>query len=151
MGSALAWRDGFFRLDAALACLLTALLLQIGSNLANDVFDFERGTDTPERLGPVRVTQAGLLTPSQVKVGIAVVFGLAALFGLYLAWLGGWPIIIIGIAAILSAIAYTGGPWPLAYVGLGDHAALDDDDDGPTAKLDDRYSSGESEDFEDAR
>ena len=119
-GSALAWRDGFFRLDATLACLLTALLLQIGSNLANDVFDFERGTDTPERLGPVRVTQAGLLTPSQVKVGMAVVFGLAALFGLYLAWLGGWPIILIGLAAILCAIAYTGGPFPLGYYGLGD-------------------------------
>ena len=120
IGSALAWWDGFFRLDAALACLLTALLLQIGSNLANDVFDFERGTDTPERLGPVRVTQAGLLTPSQVKVGMVVVFALAALFGLYLAWLGGWPIILIGLAAILSAIAYTGGPFPLAYYGLGD-------------------------------
>ena len=120
IGSALAWRDGFFRLDVALACLLTALLLQIGSNLANDVFDFERGTDTADRSGPLRVTQAGLLTPSQVKVGMAVVFGLAALFGLYLAWLGGWPIIIIGIAAILSAIAYTGGPFPLGYYGLGD-------------------------------
>jgi 1,4-dihydroxy-2-naphthoate octaprenyltransferase len=120
MGSALAWRDGFFRIDAALACLFTALLLQIGSNLANDVFDFERGTDTPERLGPTRVTQAGLLTPSQVKYGMAVVFALAALFGLYLAWLGGWPIIIIGIAAILSAIAYTGGPFPLGYYALGD-------------------------------
>jgi 1,4-dihydroxy-2-naphthoate octaprenyltransferase len=120
MGSALAWQDGFFRFAAALACLLTALLLQIGSNLANDVFDFERGTDTPERLGPVRVTQAGLLTPSQVKAGMAVVFGLAALFGLYLARLGGWPIILIGLAAILSAIAYTGGPFPLGYHGLGD-------------------------------
>lgn len=120
MGSALAWHDGFFSPDAALACLLTALLLQIGSNLANDVFDFERGTDTPERLGPVRVTQAGLLTPSQVKAGMAIVFGLAALLGLYLAWLGGWPIIIIGLAAILSAIAYTGGPFPLGYYGLGD-------------------------------
>ena len=119
-GSALAWRDGFFRIDAALACLLTALLLQIGSNLANDVFDFERGTDTPERLGPVRVTQAGLLRPSQVKYGMAAVFGLAALLGLYLAWLGGWPILLIGIAAILSAIAYTGGPFPLGYYGLGD-------------------------------
>ena len=120
MGSALAWRDGFFQLDAALACLITALLLQIGSNLANDVFDFERGTDTAERLGPVRVTQAGLLTPSQVKVGMAIVFGVAALFGLYLAWLGGWPILLIGLAAILSAIAYTGGPFPLGYYGLGD-------------------------------
>jgi 1,4-dihydroxy-2-naphthoate octaprenyltransferase len=120
MGSALAWRDGFFRLDAALACLFTALLLQIGSNLANDVFDFERGTDTPDRLGPVRVTQAGLLTPSQVKYGMLAVFALAALLGLYLAWLGGWPIILIGLAAILSAIAYTGGPFPLGYYGLGD-------------------------------
>lgn len=119
-GSALAWHDGFFRIDAAVACLLTALLLQIGSNLANDVFDFERGTDTPERLGPVRVTQAGLLPPSQVKFGMFLAFALAALFGLYLAWLGGWHILIVGLAAIISAIAYTGGPFPLGYYGLGD-------------------------------
>ena len=119
-GSALAWRDGYFRLDAALACLLTALLLQVGSNLANDVFDYERGTDTPERLGPVRVTQAGLLTPRQVKAGMFIVFILATLFGLYLAWLAGWPVILLGLAAILSAIAYTGGPFPLGYYGLGD-------------------------------
>jgi 1,4-dihydroxy-2-naphthoate octaprenyltransferase len=96
------------------------LLLQIGSNLANDVFDFERGTDTPERLGPTRVTQAGLLSASQVKLGMVVVFALAALLGLYLAWLGGWPIILIGLAAIISAIAYTGGPFPFGYYGLGD-------------------------------
>jgi 1,4-dihydroxy-2-naphthoate octaprenyltransferase len=120
MGSALAWRDGHFRWDAFIVCLLVALLLQIGSNLANDVFDFERGTDTAERMGPTRVTQAGLLTPSQVKTGMTVVFGLAAVLGLYLAWIGGWVIIIIGIAAILSAIAYTGGPFPLGYYGLGD-------------------------------
>jgi 1,4-dihydroxy-2-naphthoate octaprenyltransferase len=120
MGSALAWRDGFFRLDAVLACLFAALLLQIGSNLANDVFDFERGTDTPERLGPTRVTQAGMLTPLQVKIGMGVVFAVAALLGLYLAWLGGWSIILIGVAAIVSAIAYTGGPFPLGYHGLGD-------------------------------
>lgn len=120
MGSALAWRDGFFRLDAALACLFAALLLQIGSNLANDVFDFERGTDTSERLGPTRVTQAGLLTPREVKMGMAVVFGAASLLGLYLAWLGGLPIILIGLAAVVSAIAYTGGPFPLGYHGLGD-------------------------------
>jgi 1,4-dihydroxy-2-naphthoate octaprenyltransferase len=120
MGAALSWRDGVFRLDAVLVCLLTALLLQIGSNLANDVFDFERGTDTAERLGPTRVTQAGILSPGQVKIGMAFVFGLAALLGLYLAWLGGWIIIVMGIAAIISAIAYTGGPFPLGYYGLGD-------------------------------
>jgi 1,4-dihydroxy-2-naphthoate octaprenyltransferase len=120
MGAALAWRDGVFRLDAALVCLFTALLLQIGSNLANDVFDFERGTDTAERLGPTRVTQAGMLTPREVKAGMAVVFALAALLGLYLAWLGGWVIVVIGAAAIISAIAYTGGPFPIGYHGLGD-------------------------------
>lgn len=120
MGTALAWRDGYFRWDVFIVCLLVALLLQIGSNLANDVFDFERGTDTAERMGPTRVTQAGLLTPSQVKTGMAIVFGAAAVFGLYLAWIGGWVIIAIGIAAILSAIAYTGGPFPLGYYGLGD-------------------------------
>lgn len=120
MGAAMAWHDGYFRLDAVLVCLFTALLLQIGSNLANDVFDFERGTDTAERLGPTRVTQAGMLTPKQVKFGMAFVFGLAALLGLYLAWLGGWVIIILGLAAIISAIAYTGGPFPIGYHGLGD-------------------------------
>lgn len=120
MGAALTWRDGNFRIDAVLVCLLTALLLQIGSNLANDVFDFERGTDTAKRLGPTRVTQAGLLTPKQVKTGMIVVFGLAILLGLYLVWLGGWIIIILGVVAIASAIAYTGGPFPIGYHGLGD-------------------------------
>jgi 1,4-dihydroxy-2-naphthoate octaprenyltransferase len=120
MGCALAWYDGSFMLLPALACLLIALLLQIGSNVANDVFDFERGADTAERLGPVRVTQAGYLTPSQVKTGMVVIFALAAFLGLYLATLRGWTVIWIGAAAILSAVAYTGGPYPLGYHGLGD-------------------------------
>ncbi len=120
MGCALAWREGTFRPGPALAALAVALLLQIGSNLANDVFDFERGADTSDRLGPTRVTQAGLLTPAQVKRGMWLVFGLAALCGLYLAFLRGPLVIVIGLAAILSAIAYTGGPFPLGYYGLGD-------------------------------
>ncbi len=120
VGSALAWHDGMFQLLPGLAALLVALLLQIGSNVANDVFDFERGADTSERKGPLRVTQAGLLTPAQVKRGMWVIFGLAALCGLYLASLRGWTVILIGVAAILSAIAYTGGPFPLGYYGLGD-------------------------------
>lgn len=120
MGCALAWRDGAFQALPALAALLVALLLQIGSNVANDVFDFERGADTSERQGPLRVTQAGLLTPAQVKRGMWVIFGLAAVIGLYLAFLRGWVVIAIGLAAILSAIAYTGGPFPLGYYGLGD-------------------------------
>ncbi|HNB37023.1 MAG TPA: 1,4-dihydroxy-2-naphthoate polyprenyltransferase [Anaerolineales bacterium] len=120
MGSALAWHDGSFQLLPALAALFVALLLQIGSNVANDVFDFERGADTVERLGPVRVTQAGYLTPFQVKCGMYIILGLAALLGLYLAALRGWTVILLGVAAILSAVAYTGGPFPLGYHGLGD-------------------------------
>jgi 1,4-dihydroxy-2-naphthoate octaprenyltransferase len=120
MGSALAWHDGSFQLMPALAALMVALLLQIGSNVANDVFDFERGADTAERLGPVRVTQAGYLTPTQVKTGMVVIFLLAALLGLYLATLRGWTVILLGLAAILTAVAYTGGPFPLGYHGLGD-------------------------------
>lgn len=120
MGSALAWHDGLFQLLPALATLFVALLLQTGSNVANDVYDFERGTDTSDRHGPVRVTQAGYLSPAQVKQGMLIIFGLAALCGLYLAYVRGWGIILIGIAAIISAIAYTGGPFPLGYHGLGD-------------------------------
>lgn len=120
MGSALAWYDGSFQWLPALAALMVALLLQIASNVANDVFDFERGADTAERMGPVRVTQAGLLSPGQVKRGLLVILGLAVLFGLYLASLRGWTVILIGVAAIVSAIAYTGGPYPLGYHGLGD-------------------------------
>ncbi len=91
MGSALAWSDSSLQPFTAVVCLLCALLLQIASNLANDVFDFERGTDTPDRLGPTRVTQSGMLTPRQVKTGLAAVLGLAVAFGLYLVYLGGFP------------------------------------------------------------
>jgi 1,4-dihydroxy-2-naphthoate octaprenyltransferase len=119
-GSALALHDRAFRPLPALAALLVALLLQIGSNLANDVFDYERGADSARSHGPVRVTQSGLLTPGQVKAGMGSVFALAGLIGLYLAFEAGWVVILIGLAAILSAIAYTGGPFPLGYYGLGD-------------------------------
>jgi 1,4-dihydroxy-2-naphthoate octaprenyltransferase len=120
VGSAAAFVDGAFQPLPALAALLAALLLQIGANLANDVFDFHKGADTQERLGPVRVTQSGMLSPEQVMGGMWVTFGLAALLGLYLAWVGGWPIILIGVASIAAAILYTGGPFPFGYYGLGD-------------------------------
>ena len=119
-GSALALHDHVFRPLPALAALLVALLLQIGSNLANDVFDYERGADSARSAGPLRVTQSGLLSPSQVKAGLLCVFALAGLIGLYLAFEAGWIVLLIGLAAILSAIAYTGGPFPLGYYGLGD-------------------------------
>jgi 1,4-dihydroxy-2-naphthoate octaprenyltransferase len=119
-GSALAFYDRTFHPIQALAALLVALLLQIGSNLSNDVFDYERGADSARHHGPVRVTQSGLLAPVQVKTGMWTVFALAGLIGLYLAFEVGWVVVIIGLAAILSAIAYTGGPFPLGYYGLGD-------------------------------
>jgi len=119
-GSALALYDRAFHPFPALAALLVALLLQIGSNLANDVFDFERGADFARNAGPLRVTQSGLLSPPQVKVGMLVVFALAGLVGLYLAFEAGWVVLLVGLAAIFSAIAYTGGPFPLGYYGLGD-------------------------------
>ncbi len=120
VGTAAAYKDGRFEAGPALAALAGALLLQIGANFANDVFDFKKGADTAERLGPTRVTQAGLLTPRQVFAGMWFVFGLATLVGLYLVAVAGWPIIVIGIFSILAAIAYTGGPFPLGYNGLGD-------------------------------
>lgn len=124
VGTALAWRDHSFAHGPAIAALLAALLLQIGANLANDVFDFYRGADRGERLGPTRVTQAGLLAPRQVLAGMWLVFGLAALIGGYLFWAAGWPVLVIGAASILAAFAYTGGPFPLGYYGLGDLAVF---------------------------
>lgn len=118
--NALAWHDGVFRVGPALACLVTALLMQIAANLANDLFDFQRGADTPDRLGPLRVTQAGLLTESQVKTGLAVCFTLSALLGLYVASVSSWLILLVGILAIIAALAYSGGPLPYGYYGLGE-------------------------------
>ena len=120
MGISVTWLEGKFDLLPALAALFIGILLQIGSNLANDVYDFHRGADTPDRLGPTRVTTAGILTPRQVKTGMLVVFGTAALLGFYLFLHSGWWVLLIGISAILSAILYTGGPYPLGYHGLGD-------------------------------
>lgn len=120
VGTACAAHEGVFRPGPAGAALLGALLLQIGSNFANDVFDYEKGADTAERLGPTRAVQAGLLTPQAMRRGMIVVFALATLVGVYLVSVAGWPIVAVGIASILAAIAYTGGPYPLGYHGLGD-------------------------------
>jgi 1,4-dihydroxy-2-naphthoate octaprenyltransferase len=104
----------------AAATLFSALLIQIATNLINDALDFKRGVDTHERLGPMRVTQAGLLTPEAVLHGAYVCLFIAALLGVPLVIRGGWPIVVIGIASIICAYAYTGGPYPLAYHGLGE-------------------------------
>jgi 1,4-dihydroxy-2-naphthoate octaprenyltransferase len=111
--------DAFSALPA-LAALLCALLIQIGTNLANDYYDHLRGGDTEERVGPTRVTQAGLIPPKTVRNATYLVLGLALLLGVYLVSVGGVPILLIGLASLVCAVAYTGGPFPLAYHGLGD-------------------------------
>jgi 1,4-dihydroxy-2-naphthoate octaprenyltransferase len=120
IGSAVAFAEHSFRFGPALAAFLGALLLQIGANLANDVFDYEKGADQHDRLGPIRVTQAGLLSPKDVKTGMWVTFALAAICGIYMTLVSGWFILLIGLLAILAAIAYTGGPFPYGYKGLGE-------------------------------
>lgn len=120
VGTALAYQaDGFAPLPA-LAALAGALLLQVGSNFANDVFDYEKGADTSDRVGPLRVTQAGLLSGRDVRRGMWSVFAVAILVGVYLTWVAGWPVVAIGLSSIAAAIAYTGGPFPFGYRGLGD-------------------------------
>jgi len=114
VGTAAVARLGFLPLAFA-AALLAAVLIQIGTNFANDFFDFHKGADTAERLGPVRVTQSGLIPPNTVRSAMVLVFGLAALVGLYLVVIGGWPILVIGLLSISAGVLYTGGPYPLAY------------------------------------
>lgn len=120
VGTAIAYRASALHVAASLAAALGALLLQIASNLANDVFDFEQGKDTQARLGPVRAVQSGLLSPRQVRVGLLVTFIGCLLVGSYLVGRGGWPIVAVGLASMLAAVAYTAGPYPLGYHGLGD-------------------------------
>lgn len=123
VGAAVAWRAvgaAGMRWGALAAALFGAMCIQVGTNLANDVFDHEKGADTADRLGPTRVTQAGLLTAAEVRRGMVVAFGLAVLAGVYLVAVGGPVVVAIGVASIASGVAYTGGPYPLGYNGLGD-------------------------------
>ena len=120
LGSALAFHDGFFHVLICAMTLLAAVLIQIGTNFANDVFDFQKGADRDDRLGPTRVTQAGLISPEKMKKAMWQTLALAICVGFYLAYIGGWPIVIIGLASITAGIAYTGGPYPLGYHGWGD-------------------------------
>jgi 1,4-dihydroxy-2-naphthoate octaprenyltransferase len=120
VGTGLAAHDDTLAWVPAAAALVGALLIQIGTNLANDYYDFVLGGDTSERVGPVRVTQAGLIPPERVRNGTVAVLGAAMLVGFYLVMVAGWPILWIGLASVACAVLYTGGPFPLAYRGLGD-------------------------------
>ena len=109
-----------FRLDTAIGCLAVALLLQITANLSNDLSDFRKGADTPDRTGPIRVAAAGLVTPRQLEVAIALVIALAGVVGLWLTTIGGPVLLLVGVLAVIAALAYTGGPWAYGYRGLGE-------------------------------
>jgi 1,4-dihydroxy-2-naphthoate octaprenyltransferase len=120
VATSLAAAHGRVHLGYALVCLLFALLVQVGTNYANDYYDFIQGADTAERRGPRRAVAAGLIAPATMQRAMLGVFAAAFLVGLLLISRGGWVLLPIGIVSILAGIAYTGGPFPLGYNGLGD-------------------------------
>ncbi|MBV7316797.1 1,4-dihydroxy-2-naphthoate polyprenyltransferase [Shewanella sp. NIFS-20-20] len=124
VGNMLALPLASFNLTIAVISTLCAVLLQVAVNLANDYFDFKSGVDTDERLGPIRVTQSGLLPASAVKNGMILSLVFAILIGFILIWHGGWVVALLAIFAVLGALSYSGGPYPLASHGLGEVAAF---------------------------
>lgn len=120
VGTGLAIGDGVFQPLPALAALAGALLLQVASNLANDYYDYVKGYDQADRKGPTRVALSGLISLRELRLGLALVLLAAALVGLYLVAVGGWPVLALGVAAMVSAVIYSGGPFPLSVHGLGD-------------------------------
>ena len=108
------------RVGAFIAALIGSIFIQIGTNLANDYSDAKRGADTVDRLGPVRVTSAGLVAPRSVLIATWLAFGVAIVAGIYLATVAGWVIIAVGLASIAAGVLYTGGPRPYGYAGLGE-------------------------------
>ncbi len=120
LGSSLAYYDGFFNIITFFFIIISSCLIQIGTNYSNDLFDYLRGTDDSNRLGPDRAMQTGMLSKNEIQKAIIIIFALAIVFGFYLALLGGWIIVAIGLLSIFFGVIYTGGPYPLAYNGLGD-------------------------------
>jgi 1,4-dihydroxy-2-naphthoate octaprenyltransferase len=120
VGTALAGSEDVFRPLAFAAALIGSVFIQIGTNLSNDYSDARRGTDTEDRLGPVRVTAGGLVPPRKVLVATWLAFGIAVAAGAYLIALVGWELLAIGAASILAGVLYTGGPRPYGYEGLGE-------------------------------
>lgn len=120
IGAVLAWPVSSLHALSFVACLSFALLIQVATNFTNDYCDFVKGADTEERLGPLRVMQAGLVSATAMRRAIFGVFALASLVGLYLIFRGGWPFLFVLIASLASGVLYTAGPYALAYLGLGD-------------------------------
>ncbi len=120
VGSAVAFNEKKLVIIYSLVALICSILIQVGTNYANDLYDFINGADNEKRKGPRRVLASGLISVKEMKLGIILTFGFAFLFGLYLVYEGGFVILVIGILSILAGLAYTAGPFPLAYNGLGD-------------------------------
>lgn len=120
VGASVAWSDQLFRLDTTAVALFCAFAIQIGTNFANDYFDFVKGADTPDRIGFERATSAGLISPKKMLYATFLTMSIAFIAGLYLVWIGGWIVLLIGLLSLLFGILYTGGPYPLGYNGLGD-------------------------------
>ena len=120
IGTALAAMDGRFHWLPALICCLFASLMQIAANFINDLFDFLKGTDREDRLGPERACAQGWISPQAMKTGIIITVALACLIGCTLLFFAGWELIIVGVLCVLFAFLYTTGPYPLSYNGWGD-------------------------------
>lgn len=124
LGCVLAYYDGVFDVIPAVLCVLVALLAQVASNFANDYFDFKKGADTEERLGPERAVASGWITPKAMLTGTFITLGLSCLCGCLLLFFAGWELIPVGLAIAICVLAYSAGPFPLAYNGLGDVCVL---------------------------
>lgn len=120
VGAALAYQDGFLSWDVTVTAMICAFLIQIGTNFANDYFDFVKGSDTDERIGFRRATAAGLVAPNTMLRATMITMTLAFFTGLYLVYIGGWVVLLIGVLSLIFGVLYTGGPYPLGYNGLGD-------------------------------
>lgn len=120
IGASLAFHDQQLVWTPTLVALICAFLIQIGTNFANDYFDFKKGADTDDRIGFERATATGQISAESMRNATIITMGLAFLLGLFLVWHAGWPIFWIGVASLIFGVLYTGGPFPLGYNGLGD-------------------------------
>lgn len=120
IGSAIAYKSGQFSPLVFIITLLAGIGIQVGTNFANDYFDFIKGADTPDRIGPTRAVAAGLIAPARMLRAVLITFGATIALSLYLTYVGGWPILVLALCSVILGFLYTAGPYPIAYQGLGE-------------------------------